>query len=989
MWKLSIMWSGRRRPPHGPVSADLPQCPVRRSQDLQKRLRPVTADPHNSPVSAPDMAVDQPQRARYVIGIDSGTTNSAVCWIDSESGDGIVQTFLIPQIVNPGQVERLETLPSFHYEGTAEEARSGAFRLPWQDAAPQSVVGVFARDQGRSIPGRMIESAKSWLCHHGVDRRAAILPWQGATDVQRLSPVDAISRYLGHLRAAWNAQHPQHPLEQQDVILTIPASFDEVARELTVLAARAAGLPRVILLEEPQAAFYSWVHFHQQTWEQHVAPGQKILVCDIGGGTTDFSLIHVRSGESGRLQFHRVAVGDHLLLGGDNLDLALAHAVEAQLAERVQLDARQWSLLVPACRHAKETLLGPNAPETLTINLSGGGSRLIGGSLQTELRREDVLKLVLEGFLPDVRLDDRPQRRQSGFQEFGLPYAADPAITRYLAAFLQAHRGAGEGSDPLQARPDIVLFNGGFFESLVLRQRMITVLEQLFRPWDPAWTPTVLRNDRLDLAVAQGAASFGMVRRGHGVRIVAGLARTYYIGVEQPDGSRAALCLVPAGTEVTGESITMERQFQVRTAEPVEFPILVSGTRLTDAPGAIVPIDPEQLTGLPPIRTVLTSRKRGEAAVADVRLSARLTEIGTLELWCEQVDGGRRWQLQFDVRSATETDRESHQGMAEQSGIVDQETIQSAAAVLRSIFGSQASVKPDETMARLTNAVGVSRGDWPPSLLRAIWAELMELNDGRRKSAVHEARWLNLAGYCLRPGFGMAADDWRVEETWRVLGGRLLHADPACLAELRTLCRRMAGGFTAGRQNQMASLILPAIRQRFRQVRTGRGKAAPYASGNHEAAEIWRMLGSLELLDQSLRQELGDMALDLMFRASFEPVRTALTWMLGRLGARVPVYGPLNLVLPVSIVKDWIDTLLNAGDLSEGTTQLALMQLCRKTGDRYREIEESQRRRVVERMQHAGAKPSLLRLITEGGPLDRDEAALIVGESLPTGLRLL
>ena len=954
----------------------------------------MNSDPRDARVSNSDEASDKPVGAKYVIGIDSGTTNSALCWIDSASADGVVHTFTIPQIVNPGQVERLETLPSFHYEGTAEDVRSGAFRLPWQSESPACVTGVFARDQGRSVPGRMVESAKSWLCHHGVDRRAAILPWHGATDVQRLSPVDAISRYLRHLREEWNAEHAEHPMEQQDVILTIPASFDEVARELTVMAARAAGLPRVILLEEPQAAFYSWVHFHQQSWEQIVAPGQKILVCDIGGGTSDFSLIHVRSGESGRLQFHRVAVGEHLLLGGDNLDLAIAHAVEAQLAGRVQLDARQWSMLVPACRHAKETLLGSNAPETLTVNISGSGSRLIGGSLQAELRREDVLRMVIEGFLPDVTLDDRPQRRQSGFQEFGLPYAADPAISRYLATFLKAHSGLDDpdtdiAPNPLRARPDIVLFNGGFFESAVLRQRMITILETLFRPWDPEWTPAVLRNDRLDLAVAQGAASYGMVRRGHGVRIVAGLARTYYIGIEQPDGARAALCLVAAGTEVTGTPITMDRIFQVRTSEPVEFPILVSGTRLTDQPGAIVVIDPEQLSSLPSIRTVLTSRKRGEVSVVDVRLSARLTEIGTLELWCEQVDGSRRWQLQFDVRAATETDREGHQGTAERSGIVDQATIHAAAEVLRSVFGPAGSMKPDETTGRLTAALGLTRGDWPPSLLRAIWAELMELSDGRRKSAVHEARWLNLVGYCLRPGLGMAADDWRVEETWRALGGRLMHGEPACLAELRTLCRRIAGGFSAGRQTQIAALVLPAIRQRFRQARTGRGKAAPYASGNHEAAEIWRMLGSLELLDQTLRRELGEMALDLMVRASFEPVRNALTWMLGRVGARVPVYGPLNLVLPVSVVTDWVESLLKAADLKDGTVQLTLMQLCRKTGDRFRDPDAALRRRVIERMRLAGAKESLLQLIEFGGELDQEAAAMIVGETLPAGLRLL
>ena len=360
-----------------------------------------------------------------------------------------------------------------------------------------------------------------------------------------------------------------------------------------------------------------------------------------------------------------------------------------------------------------------------------------------------------------------------------------------------------------------------------------------------------------------------------------------------------------------------------------------------------------------------------------------------MELWCEQTDGSRRWQLQFDVRSATETDRIAHTGTAEQSGIVDQEMIASAAAVLRSIFGSGGEVRPDETMKRLSEVIALPRSDWPPSLLRAIWSELMELNEGRRRSPQHESRWLNLVGFCLRPGFGMAADDWRVEETWRITNGRLVHSVPACLAELRTLCRRISGGLASGRQNQIASTVLPAIRQRFRQAQTGRGKAAPYASGNHEAAEIWRMLGSLELLEQNVRLELGDMIADLMNRAAFEPVQIALIWALGRVGGRVPVYGPLNLVLPVSRVSDWIEQMLRTADLNQPAVQLAIMQLSRRTDDRFRDVSSSLRDRIVSRLSSTQMSAHLLQLISEGGTLESEEASLIFGESLPAGLQLV
>ena len=945
-----------------------------------------------------DLESTESCRSRYVVGIDLGTTNSAMCFVDTGVERWKIATLAIPQVVAAGQVERLETLPSFHYEALAEERDSGATRLPWRKETPSGVVGVFARDHGRTLPGRMVESAKSWLCHSGVDRKAALLPWHGAADVERLSPVEASARYLRHMKDAWDAGHPEHLLANQEVILTIPASFDEVARALTVAAARAAGLPRIVLLEEPQAAFYSWVDAHRDEWEKIVSPGQKILVCDIGGGTSDFSLIHVRAGEEGRLQFHRVAVGDHLLLGGDNLDLALAHFVEQRLANGGRLEPRRWSMLIPACRHAKEILLGANAPETYTVVLSGGGSRLIGGALQTELKREEVVRLFVDGFLPEVGLDERPQSRQSGFQEFGLPYAADPAITKYLAAFLRTHQqvqntdgnpdATASPVNPAAARPDIVLFNGGFFASPLLRDRLIAALEHWFRGQDPNWSPIVLRNDRLDLAVARGAAYFGMVRRGVGIRIVAGLARTYYVGIEQADGQRAALCLVAAGTEASSSPTVIDRTFKVRTSEPVEFPILVSGTRLTDQPGQIIPCDPEQLTALPPIRTVLTTRKRGDVAIVDARLSATLTEIGTLDLWCEQIDSSRRWQLQFDVRSATETDREAHAGTAEQSGILDQELISNAVTVLRGVFGPNGMIQPEQTMKHLTDVIGQPRSDWPSSLLRALWSELLELSDGRRRSAQHEARWLNLVGFCLRPGFGMAADDWRVEETWKATNGRLVHSTSACLAELRTLCRRISGGLAAGRQTQIASTVLPAIRQRFRQAQTGRGKAAPYASGNHEAAEIWRMLGSMELLAQTVRIELGTMIADLFSRSSFESVRNALIWSLGRIGGRVPVYGPLNLVVPLPEITTWIDVLLRAGDLRESTTQLTLMQLTRRTNDRFRDVDELLRRRVIDRLNVAGAKSHLVQLIAEGGALQSDEAGLILGESLPVGLRL-
>ena len=990
----------------------------------------VVPDQSDSVAEPPTKFDELPQASRYVVGIDLGTTNSAMCFVDTDAEDWRIECFRVAQVVAPGEIEKRESLPSFHYEALPEESAGGALRLPWRKNVHRLdeagyLVGVFARDHGRTIPGRMIESAKSWLCHQGVDRRAALLPWHGADDVERLSPVQASSRYLQHLREAWDDDHPVEPLSQQDVVLTIPASFDEVARELTVAAARMAGLPRVILIEEPQAAFYSWVDAHREDWDTLVSPGQKILVCDIGGGTSDFSLIHVRSGESDKLQFHRVAVGDHLLLGGDNLDLALAHHVERRLAEQGKADAdgrlqpRQWGALIPACRHAKETLLGENPPKSHTIVLPGSGSRLIGNSLQIEVSRQELLTLFVDGFLPHVGFGEHPARRQSGFQEFGLPYAADPAITRYLASFLKAHQqhavadlsagddGSSSGefdssvsppapsaaSSPVAearfaARPDVILFNGGFFASPILRDRLIECVTSWFSDADHTWKPVVLKNDRLDLAVARGAAYFGMVRRGIGVRIVAGLARTYYIGVEQPDGTQTALCLIAAGSEPSAEPFVIPQEFLVLTSEPVQFPIFVSGTRLTDKPGQLVSVDREQMTSLPPIRTVLTTRRKGESGTVAAQISVRLTEIGTLEMWCQQSDVNRRWQLQFDVRSATETDRNAHAGQAEQSGIVDESVIQQARDIVLSVFGDQPAATSDGIAKRIAKELSVSRHHWPPSLLRGIWSALMDCEAARRRSAKDEARWLNLAGFCLRPGFGMAADDWRVEETWKTLQGKLVHGGTACLAEWRIFWRRISGGLSAIRQTQLANPLISAIRQKHRQVITGRGKATEYATSSHEASEIWRLLGSLELLDINTRAELGVMIVDLLPRSVSDPIRPALTWALGRIGARVPVYGPLNIVLPVATIIPWIEVLLENAPADQPTVQLAIVQLCRRTNDRYRDIPDGLRHRVVSVLAANNSRTHLIELVRIGGQLDSEEASQILGESLPSGLQI-
>ncbi len=901
--------------------------------------------------------------SRFVVGIDLGTTNSAVACVDTARADWGVEDVPVPQLVGPGRVEALETLPSFHYEPVAGELPPGALRLPWDAEEPGYAVGVFARDHGAAVPGRLIASAKSWLSHAGVDRRAGLLPWHGAADVTRLSPVGASARYLAHIRGAWAHRHPAHPLETQDVVLTVPASFDEVARELTVEAAARAGLPRVVLIEEPQAAFYQWIHRQGEKWAERVAAGQRVLVCDIGGGTTDLTLIEVRPAGDGGLAFQRVAVGDHLILGGDNLDLALAHDVERRLGMEGELSPHDWGVLVRRCREAKERLLGDAPPERLAVNVAGAGTRLIGRSRQVELTREEAEALLLDGFLPRVGLEAVPLARRSGFQEFGLPYAPDPAITRYLAAFLTAHLPAGAG-------PDLVLVNGGFFASPVLRMRLLDGLHGWFGPG----RPEVLTNDRLDLAVARGAAYYGMVRRGHGVRISGGLAQAYYIGVAGRGDDAAAVCLLPAGTE-EGEETEVPQTFELLIRQPVEFPLYLSSTRTGDAAGALVPVDPRELRALPPIRTVLQSGKRSAAAAVPVRLHARRTEIGTLELWCGEVRGDRRWRLQFDARGIMRAETDAAAG-GEAEGIVDEAIRSRAAGLVREAFRPGARVPPEALVKRLEEVTELGRQEWPPTLLRSLWEALREVAEGRQLSATHEARWLNLLGFALRPGFGVALDDWRVAQTWRLFPTGIAYPrNEGCRAEWWILWRRVAAGLTVGQQQTLAEPLLAAVRQ------------AGARAGLHERSEVWRLLGALELLPVAVKVELGGLALALMGRSREPVLREAALWALGRLGGRVPVYGPLNALVPTEAVEAWVRRLLDSAP-GDPSAPFCLVQLTRRTGDRYRDVASALRPAVLAWLGARGASPRYVELVGTGGQLRDDEQRLVFGEALPRGLRI-
>jgi molecular chaperone DnaK (HSP70) len=608
-------------------------------------------------------------RPRYVVGIDLGTTNSALAYVDTGVGDmadAVVAQLAVGQLVQPAVVEERPLLPSFLYLPGPNELPAGSLKLPWA-ADRDYAVGEFARGQGSQVPTRLVSSAKSWLCYSGIDRRAPVLPWRAPEDGRRVSPLAASTIYLRHLCEAWNFQVardvPENRLEQQDIILTVPASFDPVARELTVEAARAAGLEHVTLLEEPQAAFYSWIASSHERWRRQVEVGDVVLVCDVGGGTTDFTLIAV-SEETGQLALTRMAVGDHILLGGDNMDLALAHLVAQRFGKQgIKLDAGQMLMLWHSARAAKECLFAEAETSSVPVTVLGRGSRVIGAALKSELIRQEVESVLIDGFFPDCPPDAQPTaQRTMGLQELGLPYASDPAVSKHLASFLQrnrdmlAQRAATRRGKKKAAQPTAVLFNGGVFKAGPLRERLVAVLNRWVKA-ESGVPLKVLQSSDLDLAVASGAAYYGLVRRGKGVRIRGGTGRSYYVGVETSlpavPGSPPplkALCVVPFGMEEGSEADVLGQEFGLVVGVPAEFRFLSSAVRRTDAVGTVVEEWEGQIDELDPLTATLEAPGM-EGRTIPVHLHSKVTEVGTLELWCAAGDGKKRWKLVFNVRN--------------------------------------------------------------------------------------------------------------------------------------------------------------------------------------------------------------------------------------------------------------------------------------------------------------------------------------------------
>jgi len=862
------------------------------------------------------------------IGIDLGTTNSALAFIDPkpDADTPAIHVLEVPQNVAQGQIEARRTLPSFLYLGD------------------QEYIGVYAREQGAVVPTKSVHSAKSWLSNPEVDRNAKILPWDAQEGGRVLSPVDVSTRIIKHLADAWEKTHASS-ISAHDVVLTVPASFDEEARELTVAAARDAGIEKLTLLEEPAAAFYSWIANDLARSQKSLFDGQTVLVCDVGGGTSDFTLIRVaRDGD--RIDFTRTAVGKHLLLGGDNLDLTLAWLVESKLKKTLSI--RQRSGLRRQCAAAKERLLADPNLKSVEITVLGGGSSLVGGTLRTEILREEALELALEGFLPVCERGDLPKEEEkSPFRELGLPLVSDPAVTRHLAAFL-----ASAGN----AAPDAILFNGGFFIPEILRDRVADVMEHWY-----GRRPLILDNRDLDLAVAVGAAYYSYVRAtGQGLLVRGGLPRAYFIGLGGGDAAGVrAMCLVPRGAE-EGSTVELDPgNLQLVANKPVSFRLYSSRIRTEDKPGDVVEFSGNGDSDEPhlhaPLNAVLRFGKAGERLVP-VKLGARLTEVGTLEIWADSKESEHRWRLQFELRKTAE------QAPSRPAAVVSDEAVAAAEALISQTFEADL-IEPAQLPARLEQTLALGRSSWPLSAIRRLADRFLTLAAGRKRSAAHELRWLNLCGLCLRPGFGFPGDDYRIEQARRVYAEGLTFANQIQNEiEWWIFSGRIAGGLNKNQQTDIFQRLSPSL--------LPRGSKKPQRLNPSLLREMSRAAASLELLPGLTKTQLGDEWIARIKKGDF--VETGL-WCVARLGARKLFYGPINQVLPASTAARWVETLLKIQQAED-----CIAALARRCGDSTRDL-----------------PPNVLDLVRRAFPdLDLeaeakgDLAAMgkIFGEELPAGL---
>ncbi|EGR2218445.1 hsp70 family protein [Vibrio parahaemolyticus] len=929
---------------------------------------------------------------RFLVGIDLGTTNTVVayCEITDNLEQSEVSLFDIDQLIGPGEVVRKPLLPSFRYHPAVGQISPSDLTLPWDNEPVAGdinnvIVGEWARELGAKVEGRQVSSAKSWLSHQAVDRNSDILPWAGAQDVDKVSPVIASASYLNHIRQAWNYRHPSNKLEDQDVVVTVPASFDETARKLTLEAAELAGLKKIVLLEEPQAVCYDWYARHQKTAADELKDLPLILVCDVGGGTTDLSLIEAKFTHDD-LALDRIGVGEHLMLGGDNLDLALAHLAESRFNQNKKLTAASLTKLIQQTRKAKENLLSTSAPDEVKITMLGSGSKLLGGTKSIALSKQEVHQIALDGFFPLSDFSEVPDKRRSAVVEFGLPYVADPAVSKHVAEFLTQHQqvsraALGIEDDKQNAIPVGLLLNGGVFNSDLVTERVTTLLSD----WRGA-PVTVLDNPHPDWSVALGAVAFGKARRGAQLKIGGGAARSYFLHLQEKNKMGKALCLLAKGTEEGHEIRLSGRRFSLTLGEPVRFNLLTSthdtltnNTAIQN--GMMVDVDPDLFAPLPPYITTLEGEgaelQANQKERVEVQLACQLTEVGTLKMECVSAeDDSKRWELEFEVRNKQTDDSEQvklHPKLNESKELI---------ARLYSGNKKSAEGKEIKTLAKdLEKKLG-KRDEWDFTTLRQLFDTFAQGRKRRRRSEQHEKNWLRLAGFALRPGFGDPTDSWRIEQVWGLYQQNIQFKNHQGWTDWWVFWRRIAGGLSQEQQETILADIAKYLH--------------PGAMKNPQSAKAAQEMGyeSMVRLSASLEHlEVEDKVLlatwFLSKAINQNQFEQAHWWAMGRLASRTPLYGSQHNVIPREQAEQWLPKLLEQNWLKEPMIAFAAVMICRKTGDRLFDISDDYREQVLTKLKQSKVPESWVSLVEEVKELSESESKRVFGDALPSGLTLV
>ncbi|MCU8475467.1 hsp70 family protein [Vibrio vulnificus] len=929
---------------------------------------------------------------RYLVGIDLGTTNTVVafCELTENLQQSNVSLFDIDQLICPGEVVRKPLLPSFRYHPANGQIAPADLTLPWENQnvagdIANVIIGEWARELGAKVEGRQVSSAKSWLSHQAVDRHSEILPWAGVSDVEKVSPVIASASYLNHIRQAWNHRHPGNLLEDQEVVVTVPASFDETARKLTLEAAQLAGLSQVLLLEEPQAVCYDWYARHQHSAAELLKEIPLILVCDVGGGTTDLSLIEAKFNQDA-LALDRIGVGEHLMLGGDNLDLALAHLAEQRFNQSKKLNAASLTKLIQQTRKAKEQLLSSKAPEEVKITMLGSGSKLLGGTKSIALNKQEVHQIALDGFFPLSDFTQTPDKRRSAVVEFGLPYVADPAVSKHVAEFLSQHQqvshaalGESEGEQP--AIPVGLLLNGGVFNSDLVTARMTELLGR----WRGA-PVTVLDNPHPDWSVALGAVAFAKARRGAQLKIGGGSARSYFLHLQEKNKMGKALCLLAKGTEEGQEIRLTGRRFSLTLGEPVRFNLLTSthdalSHHVAIQNGVMADIDPDIFTPLPPYIVTLQGEgaelEANQKERVEVQLACQLTEVGTLKMECVSVEEeDKRWALEFEVRNKKADEQENatlHPRLNECKELIT-----------RLYSGNKKSGEGNEIKVlakELERKLG-KRDEWDFTTLRHLFDAFAQGRKRRRRSEQHEKNWLRLAGFSLRPGFGDATDSWRIEQVWGLYQQGIQFQNHQGWTDWWVFWRRIAGGLN---QEQQETLLADIAKYLHPGAMKNPQTAKTAQDMGYEA--MVRLAASLEHLEVEDKVLLTSWFLSKALNQNqFEQ---AHWWAIGRLASRTPLYASQHRVIPREQAEQWLPKLLDQNWQKEPMIAFAAVMICRKTGDRLFDISEDFRQQVLTKLKQSRVPDAWISLVEEVKELSESESKRVFGDALPSGLRLV